>query len=269
MIVLDNDSTPPMHLLGVGLIKISDLNAGGTTQILFQKGIGLQLIHTILKLNKDKILAKKKGISIDLISDYTVYIHYFNTDPSEIIVIIYLDNKKSILKFSTYYELSKKLNEVAFSSQCSEDLQEICEYDFIIPKSDSLLAFFVISSAGHLYFSKVSDKNSKLGDFEIQIGGFISALMIFTKEMIGEGPEVALKYINFGNQQIYLVVKHNVIFSYLVEEKGISKLDKRYMQIVSDEFIELFKDYVDPKNFRGDLTKFHNFENVVDTYFNV
>ncbi len=41
------------------------------------------------------------------------------------------------------------------------------------------------------------------------------------------------------------------------------------MQIVSDEFIELFKDYVDPKNFRGDLTKFHNFENVVDTYFNV
>lgn len=267
MIVLDHDSTPPMHLLGVGLIKISDLNAEGTTQVLFQKGIGIQLIHTILKLNKNKILTKKKGIAIDLISDYTVYMHYFNTNPSEIIVIIYLDNKESILKFSSYYEVSKKLNEVIYSCEEFCDLQEICNNNFIIPQSHSLLAFFVISTAGHLYFSKVSDKNSKLGDFEIQISGFISALMIFTKEMMGEGPEVELKHINFGNQQIYLVVKHNVIFSYLVEEKRISKLDKKYMKIISDEFLELFKDYIDLTNFRGDITKFHNFENIVDTYF--
>jgi len=267
MIVLGNDNTPPMHLLGVGLIKISDLSAGGITQILFQKGIGIQLIHTILKLNMNKFLAKKQGVLIDIISDYTVYMHYFNTNPSEIIVIIYLDNKESILKFSSYYELSKKLNEVAYRSQSSEDLQKICKCDFIIPKSDSLLAFFVISTAGHLFFSKVSDKNSKLGDFGIQISGFISALMMFTKEMIGEGPEVELKYINFGNQQIFLVVEHNVIFSYLVEEKRISKLDKKYMRIVSDEFLELFKDHIDPKNFRGDLTKFHIFENIIDTYF--
>ena len=267
MIVLDNDSTPPMHLLGVGLIKISDLSGESTTQILFQKGIGIHLIRTIMKLNKTKILTKKQGIAIDLISDYTVYMHYFNTDPSEIIVILYLDNKESILKFSSLFEVSKKLNDAIYSCEEFSDIQNICNSDFIIPQSTSLLAFFIISTSGHLFYSQVDEKKSKLGDFEIQISGFISALLIFTKEMIGEGPGVELKHINFGNQQIYLIVKNNVIFSYLVEEERISKLDRKYMQIVSDEFLDMHKNYTSPKTFNGDLSRFKNFGNVVDKYF--
>ncbi len=267
MIVLDNDSTPPMHLLGVGFIKISDLSAGGTTQILFQKGIGIQLIHTILKLNQNKILTKKQGIAIDLISDYTVYMHYFNSNPSEIIVIIYLDSKDSILQFSSYYEVSKKFNEVIYSCEEMSAIQKICDYDFIIPQSDSLLALFMISSAGHLYYSKVNDKKCRLGDFEVQISGFISALLIFAKEIIGQGPGVELKHINFGNQQIYLIVKNDVISAYLVEEERISKLDRKYMQIVSDEFLDMYKDHINPKTFSGDLSKYQGFGDVVDKYF--
>ncbi len=267
MIVLDNDSTPPMHLLGVGLIKISDLNAGGTMQVLFQKGIGIQLIHTILKLNKNKILKKKQGIAIELISDYTIYMHYFNTNPSEIIVIIYLDTKESIMKFSSYYEISKKLNEAIYSCEEFSDIQEICDYDFIIPKSDSILAFFIISTSGHLFYSKMNKKKSRLRDFEIQISGFISALLIFTKEMIGQGPGVELNHINFGNQQIYLTVKNNVIFAYLVGEERISKLDQKYMQIVSDEFLDMYKDDISPKAFTGNISQFQRFGNILDNYF--
>ena len=267
MIVLDNDSTPPLHLLGVGLIKISDLNAGGTTQILFQKGIGIQLINTILKLNKIKILTKKQGIAIDLISDYTVYIHYFNNNPNEIIVIIYMDRKDEILKFSSYYEISKKLNEAIYSCEEFSVIQKICDSDFIIPQSDSLLALFMISTAGHLFYSKVNDKKCRLGDYEIEISGFISVLLIFANKMIGQGPGVELKHINFGNQQIYLIVKNNVISTYLVEEERISKLDRKYMQIVSDEFLDMYKDYINPRTFNGDLSKYQKFENVVDKYF--
>ncbi|MBY9010174.1 MAG: hypothetical protein KGD74_09950 [Candidatus Lokiarchaeota archaeon] len=266
MIVLDNDNTPPMHLRGVGLIKISDLNAGGTTQVLFQKGIGIQLIHTILKLNKAKIITKKQGIGIGLISDYTVYMHYFNTNPSEIIVIIYLDNKESIMKFSSYYEVSKKLNEAVCSCEEFSNIQEICDEDFIIPRLDSVLALFIISTAGHLYYSKVNEKKCRLGDFEIQISGFISALLIFTKEMIGQGPGVELKHINFGNQQIYLTVKTNVIFAYFVEEERILKLDRKYMQLVSEEFLDMYKDHINPKTFNGDLSKYQSFGNIIDKY---
>lgn len=267
MISLDNDDTPPMHLLGVGLIKISDLNDGGTTQVLFQKGIGIQLIKTILNLNKNKIITKKQGIAIDLISDYTVYLHYFNNKPSEIIVVIYLDSKESILKFSSYYEISKKLVEALYSSEEFGDIHEICSYNFIIPQSNSLLALFIISTAGHLFYSKVNDNKSRIGDFEIQISGFISALLIFTKEVIGRDPGIELKHINFGNQQIYLVIKNNMIFSYLVEEERISKLDRKYMQIVSDEFLDMYKDHIRPNAFNGALSQYQEFGNIVDRYF--
>ena len=267
MIFLDNDNIPPMHLLGVGLIKISDLNAGGTTQVLFQKGIGIQLIHTILNLNKNKIITKKQGIAIDLISDYTVYMHYFNTEPNEIIVVIYLDSKESILKFSSYYEASKKLVKAIYSCEESCNIHEICSYNFIIPQSNSLLALFIISTAGHLFYSKVNDNKSRIGDFEIQLSGFMSALLIFTKEVIGKEPGVELKHINFGNQQIYLVIKNNLIFSFLVEEELISKLDRKYMQIVSDEFLDMYKDHIGPNTFDGSLSKYREFGNIVDRYF--
>ena len=178
-----------------------------------------------------------------------------------------MDNKESILKFSSYYEVSKKINKAIYSCEEFSVIQEICDQDFIIPQSDSLIALFIISTAGHLFYSKVNDKKSRLGDFEIQISGFISALLIFTKEMIGQGPGVELKHINFGNQQIYLVVKNNVIFAYLVEQERISKIDRKYMQIVSDEFLYMYKDHISPKTFNGDLSKFQRFGNVVDNYF--
>jgi len=266
MIYFENDNTPPLHLLGVGLIKISNLNVGGTTQIIFQKGIGIQLVNVILNLNKNKIITKKQGILIDLISDYTVYIHYFNSKPKEIIVIIYLDSKGSILKFSSYYEASKKLIEAFYCAEFS-DIHKICSSNFIIPQSDSLLAFLIINYTGHLFYSKINDKKCRLGNFEVQISGFISALLIFSKEIIGQGPDVELKQINFGNQQINLVIKNNLIFTYLVEEEKISKLDRKYMQIVSDEFLDMFKDCGSPQNFDVALSKYREFGTIVDRYF--
>ncbi|MHA1823448.1 MAG: hypothetical protein ACTSXM_06280, partial [Promethearchaeota archaeon] len=91
MIILKPDLEFPMDISGIGLIKISNLNAGGELNVIFQKGIGYQLIRKIFNLNREKILEKKQGISIDLIQDYTVYLHYFNNIENEIIVIIYLD----------------------------------------------------------------------------------------------------------------------------------------------------------------------------------
>jgi hypothetical protein len=94
--ILEPDMSIPMDLLGVGLIKISDLKAGGKINIIYQKGIGNQLIQKIININKEKILINKQGFLIDLISNYTVYIHFFDIKHKEITVIIYLDKKKSI-----------------------------------------------------------------------------------------------------------------------------------------------------------------------------
>ena len=67
----------PIEIIGVGLVKLSELLSHNSISVLFQKGIGLQLIHKIIEINKSKILDKKTGFLIDLISNYTVYIHFW------------------------------------------------------------------------------------------------------------------------------------------------------------------------------------------------
>ena len=267
MIIFEPDLSIPMELLGVGLIKISDLNAGGKINIIYQKGIGNQLIQKIININKEKILVNKQGFLIDLICNYTVYIHYFDNKHKEITVIIYLDTKKSILKFSKFYYISKKLNEALCSKISFSEIQQICEQDFKIPKSNSLLALLIISTAGHLYFSKINYNKTKLVNVELQISGFISALLSFTKELIGQGPGIRLKQINFGNQRIYLTIKNDVVFAYLVEKEKILKIDNKYMQLIPDEFITLFKDKVNQQTFNGDVSHFRKFGSIVDNYF--
>jgi len=126
MMILEPDMSTPMDLLGVGLIKISDLNKGGKIKIIYQKGIGNQLIQKIININKEKILVNKQGFLIDLISNYTVYIHFFDNKHKEITVIIYLDKKKSILKFSKFYYISKKLNDALSSKISFSEIQQIC-----------------------------------------------------------------------------------------------------------------------------------------------
>ena len=267
MIIFEHDMSVPMELLGVGVIKISDLNAGGKINILYQKGIGNQLIEKIININKEKILLNKQGFLIDLISDYTVYIHFFDNKLKEITVLIYLDKNKSILKFSEFYNISKKLNEALCSKISFSEIQQICEQDFKIPKSNSLLALLIISTSGLLYFSKINNSNKRLANFETQISGFISALLAFTNELIGQEPGIRLKQINFGNQRFYLTLKNDVVFAYLVEKEKILKIDQKYMQLVPDEFINLFKDIVNPQTFNGDVSQFKKFESVVDNYF--
>jgi len=53
----------------------------------------------------------------------------------------------------------------------------------------------------------------------------------------------------------------------LVEKEKILKIDKRYMQLIPDEFINLFKDIVDPQTFKGDISPFQKFGSIVDNYF--
>jgi len=266
MIIYEPDMSIPMDLLGVGLIKISDLNAGGKINVIYQKGLGNHLIQKILNVNKEKIIENKQGFLIDLICNYTVYIHYFDDKHKDITVILYLDKKKSILKFSKFYYLSKKLNEAVRTEVPFSEIQQICEQDFIIPKSNSLVALLIISTSGHLYFSKINNNKKKLVNFELQISGFISALITFTKELIGQEPGTRLKQINFGNQRFYLTLKNDVVFAYLVEKEKVTKIDKRYMQLIADEFIYLFKDKVNPHSFNGDVSQFTKFGRVVDNY---
>lgn len=267
MILLEKTNSNPIQILGVGVIKISDLSSKKEIDIIFQKGIGIQQIQKIISNNIDKIVEKRSGISIDLFRNYSVYLHFFDNNQDEIISIIYLDKKENILNYSDLFTISQMLNQCIIEDDSLLNVMHICNQEIQIPRHKGLIALFIIGSAGHLFFSKINKNKTKLIQHEIPISGFISALLSFSKEIISHGPETKLKQINLGNQNFYLNLRNNAIFAYLVEKRRIPETFKRYMYLISDEFIYRFKDRIDPGRFNGEISPFHEFERVVDQYF--
>lgn len=103
-----------------------------------------------------------------------------------------------------------------------------------------------------------------------QIAGFISAILIYSQDFIaGEEYGLKLEDINLGNGcQMFLKTKSNVIFAYIVEKPNCSENIKRYMQLIVEEFLyRYYSCYV--VEFKGDLTPFHSFEEVIDEYFEI
>lgn len=262
MVAMEKKNLIPIYVIGVGAIK---LNSSGQTNIIFQRGIGIQLLRNLIKSNKKEIMKKKTGIKIDLVCNYTVYIHYFDSQMDDIVVIIYLDKKERILKFSELYLISEKLNNLICSNIPLLELRNICEKNLKIPKSNGVIAIFIINSSGHLFYSKINKEKTKFKNFELQVGGFISALAIFAKELISQEPGVKLKKINFGKQQFYLNTEQDIIFAYLIEEEKKENINKRYLSLISEEFLSEFEESI--ANFKGDVSKFEDFDLVVNQYF--
>ena len=252
-----------IQMLGIGLVKLSAINTDAEFNVIYQKGMGLSIIQNVIELYKKEIINKKKGNSIVPLDDFTLFIHYFEDQNHDILVIIYMTQKESTLSFSNLYFLSKKINQRLNSNASITEIIEVFENEIEIPRSEGIIAIFVIGSAGSPFISKIDKNRSNIVDHEVHIGGFISALLSFSNTIIGEETGAKLKEINFGNQQFYVISKSNVIFAFLVE--NMNSLLQRYMYLIADEFLFQFKDYI--KAFSGDVTPFAAFEKNINQYF--
>jgi len=258
-----NNGTEKLQMLGYGLLRISSINSGGKFNIISQKGIGMPLIQNVIELYKKEIIKKKQGNSIVPLDDFTIFIHYFENHNQDILVIIYMTQKERTINFSELYFLSKRVNK---EFQLNESLQQIIlNLDSIveIPRTEGIIAVFIIGAAGSPFVSKINKNKSEIADHEVHIGGFISALLSFSNTIIGEESGAKLKEINFGTQQFYVISKNNVIFAFLVE--NMNSLLQRYMYLIADEFLYQYKDYI--KTFSGDVTPFAAFEKNINQYF--
>ncbi|MFX1573924.1 MAG: hypothetical protein ACFFB0_14345 [Promethearchaeota archaeon] len=257
------ENTRLMQILGIGLVRISENNINESFKVLFQKGIGIPLVQNIMELYKKEIISKKQGNSIIPLNDMTIFLHYFEHSNHDILVIIYMEKKENSVNFSQLYFLSKDINK---KFQSHESLNNII-YEFNsaieIPKTEGVIAIFIIGSTGSPFVSMINKKRSNIQDHEVHIGGFISALLSFSNTIIGEETGAKLKEINFGNQQFYVITKNHVIFAFLVEKMNF--LIQRYMYLLADEFLFSYKDLL--KNFNGDITPFSNFEEIINQYF--
>jgi len=257
-----NNGTEKLQMLGYGLVTISDINSGANFTISFQRGVGVPLIQNLIELYKKEIINKRQGNSIIPLEDFTIFIQYFKNN-EDISVIIYMEEKDQSVNFGRLYFLSKKINQKLISNASITEIAEVFEKEIEIPRSEGIIAVFVIGSAGSPFISKINKARSNIADHEVHIGGFISALLSFSNTIIGEETGAKLKEINFGNQQFYVISKSNVIFAFLVE--NMNSLLQRYMYLIADEFLYEYKEYI--KDFSGDVTPFAPFEKKINQYF--
>jgi hypothetical protein len=264
MIVLENIYEEPitfpgsLDLIGLGVVSISER----THNIVYSKGIGNSLMNKMVQLYKKEILHKEQGKIIDLIGSYTVYVHFYKSD-YEIIAIFYLNEKDKLVRYEDLCNLSKELIKIKNLNHPISEFDNICKK--AVPSVSGTSALFIISITGHCLFTKIKNDMSYLSENYIQIGGFISAIIMFSNEVVGKHSGECLEAISFENHRLYLSVKDGIIFAYLVEKSVKSKNTKRFIELLIEEFFMIYKDHI--KDFNGDLSPFGKFEKVVDKYF--
>jgi hypothetical protein len=221
-------------------------------------------MEDLIKLYRPEIINKKEGKMIDLLGIFTVYVHFY-TIGNERISIFYVNEKDKLVNYEDLCSLSRLL----FKSYCSNvslsKISEICNK--AIPSLKGLSALFVISTTGHTLFTKIRNDKTNLSENYIQIGGFVSAILMFSNEVIGKNSGESLQAINFENQQFLITVKEGIIFAYLVEQSYDSENIERYMDLLKEEFFDLYCDCL--KDFNGDINQFHTFEPLVEKYFSI
>ncbi len=115
----------------------------------------------------------------------------------------------------------------------------------------------------------MNKKRKNISKNIFQIAGFISALLIYSQDFIGsEGSGLKLEDIDLGNHHLYVNMKNDVIFAYLVEKSNCSESIERYMHIIVENFLNKYYNTC-IKNFNGNLAPFHEFEQVIDQYFEI
>jgi len=264
MIVLEKghqellDNPTALDILGFGIVSITERNSN----LIYNKGISRSLMNDLIKLYRLDILEKKEGKIIDLLGIFTVSIHFYSLD-TESIAIFYLNEKDTLTDYDAMCSASRMLAQMYCSNAPLSLINNTCNK--IIPNFEGLSALFVVSTTGHTLFTKIRDDKVSISENHIQIGGFLSAILMFSNEIIAKNSGDTLQAINFGGQQFIISVKEDIIFAYLVDTSPKTDNFERYTDLIAEEFLDQFRDSV--KNFNGDLNQFHCFKLVVDKYF--
>ncbi len=258
------DMVSPLILTGMGIIQIYKEKSSFKTKIHHEIGIGYSLLEKIVDMHKEKIINKKTGVLIDLVCDFSVYIHFFKKS-NNFFVFVYLDKPEKIIAYSKLQKISQELFNCISKLKDPSEIKECANKLVVVPKSEGVLAILIIASSGHTFFTKINKEKSSFAQYEIQISGFISAILTFARELIGKGPDTQLREIDFGNRHFYINSINNLIFAYLVDEDKKSIINKRYMQLITLEFQRRYNKYVEKLN--GDISRYYSFEEVIDHYF--
>jgi len=255
-----------LQLQGVCILEMSNL---GGIEVLFQKGIDTLQIQKLINQYKSKIINNEEGTITDNIDNLNAYLVYCDADTAGKIIAIFISKEENKLDYTKLDLLTEGLFKKLGISITNLVIRKLRINTIKIPRAKGLVGFLALDKTGLLYFSKVKKNRKKISKNIFQIAGFISALLIYSKDLIsGEDPEVRLEDINLGSHHFYVNIKKNVIFAYFIEKHNVTDNFEENIQIVVGKFIDkYYNPYI--TNFKGDLSPFHSFEEVIDQYFEI
>jgi hypothetical protein len=248
-----------LELMGLGLVSISQKS----TKVLFSKGINDSMLNVLIRAYKDRILQKREGKIVELIGSYTAYAHFYDLK-NEIFTLFYL-NENKFIKYDELCSFSNKVVQNYCTNYSQSNFNSMC--NDIVSSLPGLSALFIISDDGHALFSKTSKKHESFKKNAIQISGFISAIMMFSDEVIGKQSGEHLKAIDFENIQFLVTMRNKIIFAYLIENQSKAKEINRFIGIIAEEFITRFSDHL--KDFKGNISIFKEFDSYINRYFDI
>ena len=119
------------EMLGVEVIQVA--KSGRRLDIIFHRGIALSLTQKIMKLFLEKIFKVKQGNLIASVDDFSIYIHFFSLDLDNILIVIYIDKKFSIVdKCAKMYLLYKNSYELIKKNAPISEILNMCKMAIVI-----------------------------------------------------------------------------------------------------------------------------------------
>lgn len=260
------ETSKEIQIKGVCILRMS---LKGEIEIIFQEGIDISLVYTIINSIKSKILNNEEGEIKDNIWALNAYLLYSHANQFEKIIALFVDREEKPLDYSKFDNLTNILFKKIGINIVNSDIKRIYIKPAKLSRAKGLVGFLALDKTGKLFFSRVQKNRKKISNNVFQIACFISAILIYSKDLIsGEDPELRLEDINLGSHHFYLNIKNNVIFAYFIEKHEITENFDKYIHIVVDKFIDK---YYSPHitNFKGDISPFQSFDVVMDQYFEI
>ena len=255
------DESDKLTIIGISLVELFISNVKEGYKILYQKGIGQSLIENVIELHKKEIINKITGSSIIPFGDFNIIINYFRKGEN-ILIFITIDKKENGIPYSQLYLKYRKILK-DFDPNKNIDTKQLVESSFTIPRIKNVDALFILDNSGIPLISKVNLKREQLKDESLQIGGLISAILLFSAEALDQETGAKLKEIKIGHKVFHLIIRKQVICAFVLQ--NMTPIIKRYMYLITDQFIDMFSEVLE--NFDGDTSQFYPFQEIIETYF--
>jgi len=113
-----------LEVLGAELIRFS--KSSNLLEILFNDGIAISLTQKMLYKFRNELFKRKQGNIMGNIDDFTAYIHFFELERNEVLIVFYLDKKESVNRIiDRAYCIYEK---IYFNLLCEHNVQDIVDF---------------------------------------------------------------------------------------------------------------------------------------------